>query len=307
MTLNKVWNNYERTKGLLSVAYGKIYQNSDQIAFVMQPIECFTDNAFWAATYNTYDWHNGALSLSNPVINWPWSSPSERLWPDFWQGIRFANIAIENLPKSTLITEQERNMWVAEARILRCWYYMDLLEFYGPIPWIDSPFEPDYADWNKLTRQTYDEIATIIDYECMDVVNSGVLPNRRSSAEAEFISNGVALAIRARVLLNNASPLNNTDNDLNNWKRAADAAQDVINLPEYHLVAMADYKTLFVGSFRTDIPEIIWRSPSDDKHINNTNGLNIAPYPYASIQDLWNCGESPTQDLIDWFEMTTGA
>ena len=69
MTSDDVLNNYERTKGLLSMAYSKIYQNRDQIAFVMQPMECFTDNAFWAATYNTYDWHNGALSLSNPVIN----------------------------------------------------------------------------------------------------------------------------------------------------------------------------------------------------------------------------------------------
>jgi hypothetical protein len=307
MTLDKVLNNYERTKGLLSVTYGKIYQNRDQIAFVMQPLECLTDNAFWAATYNTYDWHNGALSLSNPVINWPWASPSERLWPDFWQGIRFANVAIENLPKSTLITEQERNMWVAEAKILRCWYYMNLLEFYGPIPWIDFPFEPDYPGWNDLTRPTYDEIATIIDQECKNVVTSGALPNRRSSAEAEFISNGVALAIRARVLLNNASPLNNPTNDLAKWKRAADAAQDVINLSEYHLVSMANYKTLFVGSFRTDISEIIWRSPSENKHINNTNGLNISPYPYANIPALWNCGESPTQELVDCFEMTNGA
>lgn len=307
MTLDKVLGNYERTKGLLTVVYGKVYQNRDQIAFVMQPIECFTDNAFWAATYNTYDWHNGALSLSNPVINWPWNSPAERLWPEFWQGVRFANIAIENLPKSTLITEQERNMWIAEARILRCWYYMQLLEFYGPMPWIDLPFEPDYSGWNTVTRPTYDEIATIIDDECMDVVNSGVLPNRRSSAEAEFVSNGVALAIRARVLLNNASPLNNPSNDTEKWQRAADAAQDVIDLSEYQLVDMTDYKSLFVGSFRTDVSEIIWRSPADNKHINNTNGLNVSPYPHASIPALWNCGESPTQELVDCFEMANGA
>lgn len=307
MTLDKVLNNYERTKGLLTVVYGKVYQNRDQIAFVMQPIECFTDNAFWAATYNTYDWHNGALSLSNPVINWPWNQPSERLWPEFWQGVRFANIAIENLPKSTLITPQERDKWVAEARILRCWYYMQLLEFYGPLPWIDLPFEPDYDGWNTITRPTYDEIATIIDDECMDVVNSGVLPNRRSAAEEEFVSNGVALAIRARVLLNNASPLNNPTNDTEKWQRAADAAQDVIDLSEYQLVDMTEYKSLFVGSLRTDVPEIIWRSPSDNKHINNTNGLNVSPYPFASIPALWNCGESPTQELVDCFEMTNGA
>ncbi|HRU63657.1 MAG TPA: RagB/SusD family nutrient uptake outer membrane protein, partial [Paludibacteraceae bacterium] len=43
------------------------------------------------------------------------------------------------------------------------------------------------------------------------------------------------------------------------------------------------------------------------RHINNTNGLNISPYPYANIPALWNCGESPTQELVDCFEMTNGA
>jgi len=70
---------------------------------------------------------------------------------------------------------------------------------------------------------------------------------------------------------------------------------------------MADYKSLFVGPFREDNSEIIWRSWQDNKHINNTNGLNVSPYPYASIPALWNCGESPTQELVDCFEMTNGA
>src|SRR5687768_883151 len=70
-TLDKVLNNYERTKGLIDAAYAEVYQGRDQIAFVYHPMETLTDNAFWAATYNAYEWHNGALSLSNPVINWP--------------------------------------------------------------------------------------------------------------------------------------------------------------------------------------------------------------------------------------------
>src|SRR5690606_33426415 len=84
-TIDKVLNNYNRTKGLIDVAYNEIYQARDQISFVHNTMECLTDNAFWAATYNAYEWHNGALSLSNPVINWPWASPSEQLWPDFWR------------------------------------------------------------------------------------------------------------------------------------------------------------------------------------------------------------------------------
>ena len=307
ITIDKVLSNYARSKGLIDETYGQIYLARDQISFVHNPIECLTDNAFWAATYNAYEWHNGSLSLSNPVINWAWSNPSEQLWPDFWRGVRFANNAIKYLPQSTVITEQERNTWIAEARVLRCWFYMNLLEFYGPMPWIEEPFEATYKDWNELTRPTYDEIATKISEELMDVIKSGILPNRQTVSEARHVDNGVAYAIRSRVLLNNASVLNNPNKDKEKWRRAADAAQDVINMSEYSLVSMSDYKRLFIGAFTTPVSEIIWRSWSNNSHINNTNGVDVGTYPHASINHIWNCGESPTQELVDCFEMTNGA
>ena len=306
-TIDKVLNNYARSKGLIDVVYGEVYQARDQISFVMNPIETLTDNAFWAATYNSYDWHNGSLSLSNPVINWLWSSPSEQLWPDFWRGIRLANNAIKYLPQSTAITEQERETWVAEARVMRCWYYLNLLEFYGPMPWIEEPFDATYMGYNELVRPTYDEIATKIETELLEVINSRILPDRQTPQDARHVDNGVAYAIRARVLLYNASPLNNPENDRSKWQRAADAAQDVIDLPAYQLVNMADYKKLFTGAFSTPVSEIIWRAWSDNSHINNTNGVNVGSYPYASISNMWNCGESPSQELVDCFEMTNGA
>ncbi len=307
ITIDKVLTNYDRSKGLLSAAYGEIYLNRDQISFVMNPIECLTDNAFWAATYNAYEWHNGALSLTNPVINWSWSSPSEQLWPDFWRGIRLANNAIKYLPQSNAITEQERKTWIAEARVLRCWYYMNLLEFYGPVPWIEEPLEATFGGWNDLKRPTYDEIATKISDELMEVINSGILPSRQPANEAMHVDNGVAYAIRARVLLDNASLLNNPGKEKNKWQRAADASQDVINMSDYRLVPMSEYKRLFIGPFATPVTEIIWRSWSDNSNINNTNGVDVGAYPYASIAHMWNCGESPTQELVDCFEMTNGS
>ncbi len=311
-TIDKVLNNYERSKGLIDVVYNETYTGRDLISFVHSPIEALTDNAFWAATYNAYQWHNGSLSLTNPVINWAWSSPAEQLWPDFWRGIRLANNAIKYLPQSTAIRDDQRNQWIAEARVLRCWYYMQLLEFYGAVPWITEPFDPNFLGWNELVRPTYNEIATIIDQELMEVINAGNLNNLTDlgvfeRTEGRRVDDGVAYAIRARVLLYNASPLNNPENDRTKWERAAAAAQDVINIPHYQLVSMNDYKKLFVGPFGTRVSEIIWRSWGDNSHINNANGVNVGAYPHASIANMWNCGESPTQELVDAFEMKNGA
>lgn len=306
ITLDKVLSNYGRSQGLLDAAYGEIYLNRDQISFVHNTFDALTDNAFWAANYNAYEWHNGSLSLSNPVINWPWSSPSEQLWPDFWRGIRLANNAIKYLPLSTAITEQERNTWIAEARVLRCWFYMNLMEFYGSVPWIEEPFDANYEGWNELTRPTYDELSTKISEELMEVINSRILPNRQTPSQGRHVDNGVAYAIRARVLLNNASMLNNPQKDRDKWQRAADSAFDIIKMSEYSLVPMSEYKKLFTGAFQTHVDEIIWRSWADNGHINNANGVNVGAYPYAAINNNWNCGESPSQELIDCFEMTNG-
>ena len=307
ITLDKVLSNRDRSKGLIDAAYGEIYTARDQIAFVMNPFDCLTDNAFWAGPYDAYDWHNGTLSLSNPVITWDWSAPAEQLWPDFWRGIRLANNAIKYLPQSTVLTDQEIETWVAEARVLRCWYYMWLLEFYGPMPWIEEPFDTSYKDWSSLERPTFDWIADKISDELMDVVQSGILPNRQSANEARRVDNGVAKAIRARVYLFNASELYNPEHNRAKWQKAADAAQDVLNMSEYELVPMSDYKKLFVSNFTDEIPEIIWRSWADNSHINNTNCVDVGPYPYTSISHVWSCGESPTQELVDCFEMTNGA
>lgn len=309
ITIDKVLNDFDRSKGLRDVVFGEVYQARDMISFVHNPIETLTDNAFWAATYNAYRWHNGSLSLTDPVITWDWSSPAEQLWPDFWRGIRLANNAIKYLPQSTIIEEYQRNLWIAESRVLRCWFYMNLLEFYGAVPWVDEPFDPNFMGWNELKRPTFNEIASKIEEELLSIIQSGILPvkGNPSAVDPRYVDNGVAYAIRARVLLYNASPLNNPENDKTKWTRAANAAQDVINLQGYSLVPMENYKRLFIGAYANPASEVIWRAWTNNSHINNTNGVNVGPYPYAAINNIWNCGESPTQELVDCFEMKNGA
>ena len=310
ITLEKVLSNYTSSQGLIETVYNEIYTARDRVAYFFHTFEGLSDNAFRGSMQNAYDWNNGQLSLSEPVIGQYERNGKNQLWPRFWRGIRLANIAITYLPQSTVITEQERDTWVAEARVLRCWYYMNLLEFYGPVPWIDFPFEAAFDGWNDLVRPTYDEIATKISEELKDVVASGILPNSRFTTATRRVHNGVALAIRSRVLLNNASPLNNPDNDRTKWQRAADAAQDVLNLSDYSLVPWgADgdtYKHLFIGPNTTKVPEIIWRSWSDNGHISNTNAVNVGPYG-SGVKAIWCCGDSPTQELVDCFEMKNGA
>src|SRR3546814_15256773 len=79
---------------------------------------------------------------------------------------------------------------------------MNLLEFYGPVPWIEEPFKPTFTGWNELTRPTYDEIATKIEEELLSIIDSGVLPEKANPAQNDprYVDEGIAYSIRARVL-----------------------------------------------------------------------------------------------------------
>ncbi|MCQ2142736.1 MAG: RagB/SusD family nutrient uptake outer membrane protein [Bacteroidales bacterium] len=306
ITIDQVLSNYARSQGLIDETYGQVYLIRDGIAFVYCTIDALTDNAYTAIPYNAYDWHNGSLSLSNPVINDLWASPTDQLWPDFWRGIRFANNAIKYLPQSTAITDLQKSQWVAEARVLRCWFYMNLMEFYGPVPWFDEPIDPNFEGWNSLVRPTYDELADKIAAELDDVINSGDLAQQSTPTDARHVDCGVARAIKARVYLNNASVLNNPNHDDALWQKALNAALDVTAMSQYSLVPMSDYKSLFCSDFANRPSEIIWRSWYNNSEINNKNAVNVQPYG-SGIPAMWNCGESPTQELVDCFEMTNGA
>jgi hypothetical protein len=304
ITLEKMLSDRGASTNLITTVYNEMNMARDRQSYFFLSLEVFTDNAYrHGIDLSAYGWHRGDLSLENAILSW--DEQNGRHWPNYWRGIRMANNAIKYLPLSTVVTAQERDRWVAEARVLRCWFYMQLLEYYGPMPWIDFPFEATYTGWNDLTRPTYDEIVSIISNELLDVIGSGVLPNRQPYTDFRRPSNGLAYAIRARLLLNNASPLNNPENDPAKWQRAADAAQDVINLPEYALVNMSDYKSLFIGQDPAE--EVIWRSWENNGHINNTCGVNVGAYPFATITRIWGAGESPSQELVDCFEMTNGA
>jgi hypothetical protein len=74
-----------------------------------------------------------------------------------------------------------------------------------------------------------------------------VLPLKYSSSDVGRATKGAALALKARVLLYEASPLLNPSGDKNKWKAAADAANAVISMAKdagYGL--FPDYRGLFL-------------------------------------------------------------
>lgn len=271
-----------------------------------QLLEAFSDDAFRAGTGPAFDWHNAQLSPNRDFF-------AGSIWNQCWEGIRKCNLALLYLPQSKVskdqITDNELAIWMSEVKGLRAWYHFMLIKNFGPVPFVDEPFNPDFAGWSELTRPTYDEIASRIADECDEVIADGLLPLRwQTNTDYDRMNLAAVYALKSRVLLYNASELNNPNSDQAKWQRAATASQQCLDVigSEYSLISIESYDNLFNESANVLNSEIILRSRNNGSPImNNANGVDLRDLGSA-IQNS-NCGAVPTQELVDCFELSDGA
>lgn len=305
LSIDRLLNKQAQVQNFITNCYSNLNssftnQSSGQL------LETFTDDAFRAGSGAVADWHNAQLTPTNNFF-------ASTIWTQCWQGIRACNLAIIYLPESKVSKEQISDndiaMWTAEAKGLRAWYHFMLVQNFGPVPFVDKPFEPDFDGWADLKRPTYDEIATRIAKECDEVIATGLIPVRwQTNTDYDRINKATLLALKSRVLLYNASILNNPANDQAKWQRAATAAQECLTAvgSEYSLLPMNEYDKLFNEATNILNKEVFLRSSNNGTAImNNTNGVDLKAL--GSAQQSANCGAVPTQELVDCFELTNGA
>ena len=61
------------------------------------------------------------------------------LWPHAWYCIRKANIGLANLDKMTVATQEERNLIAGQLYFFRAWWYEELMQWFGGLPYIKHP------------------------------------------------------------------------------------------------------------------------------------------------------------------------
>src|SRR5699024_2531087 len=114
---------------------------------------------------------------------------------------------IDNVPDMDI---DEKKRWKAEVKFLKAYYHWFLLRMYGPIPIIDKN-KPVSAgvDEVKVYRQPVDSVFNYI----VKIIHEAAvdLPEVIQNAIDEMgrITRPIALSLKARVLINEASPLFN--------------------------------------------------------------------------------------------------
>ncbi|MEG1007979.1 MAG: RagB/SusD family nutrient uptake outer membrane protein [Bacteroides sp.] len=238
----------------------------------------------------------GAQNSNNPYKNyWDGGYGGNNLWI----AIRDCNIFLENIHKPKDVEDYERQRWISEIKFLKAFYHFYLFQLYGPIPIMDTNIPVDAGvEEARCYRDPIDEVVSYISNLLNESTEHLPLKILDEGEEMGRITQPIAKAVRAQLLVLAASPLFNGNPDYSNvkdnkgrslfplnydenkWKVAADAALDAIETSEeaghelYYFreslkISDATRKLLDIGEAVTERwnKEVIWGST------RNSNGL----------------------------------
>ena len=275
----------------------------------------FTDlgaNAMFASACDEAD-HNQPFHTvqSFNTGNWSAYSNPDNVWSGMYAAIHNANNFIKvsdtitynqyKIVDPTYYTTITTDMkyYRLDARFFKAYFHYELWKRYGEIPIVDKTItlEEGYA----LTRQKSDAVRTYILGEL-----DAIIPNLKVTWESAYmgrITKGAALALKCRVLLFAASPVNNGGQyNVILCQQAASVAKEVMDLGVYNL--NINYKDLFLNTTAVNTEIILDYRMANSKYMETWNYPSGGNRLYA-----YNVGTSatcPSQNLVDSYEMTNG-
>lgn len=258
-------------------------------------------------------------------------------WRHYYRGIRAATYFLEHIDENPELEAWEITKTKCEARALRAYYYLRLVQQYGPVVLFgDDPLISATSPTGdmQLMRSTASECFDYIVKECDEVIKIGGLANfRDDKIEYGRVTNCTVLGIKARALLSAASPLYNQDEtlevfkDLKNpdgrklmdytnsgrlysdnadnrkarWEKAAAACKAVMDYPGPSLYKNgSDPVQIYRNIFMDEWnAEVIWARPFNE----GFHEPQLAPSP--RFVNGW-AGWGTTQEMVDAFFTSTG-
>ena len=293
ITEEQLWGNDSYARGILNNAYFSIPEgfnlDGDGAMLASGSDEAVNSNQNSSiATFN-----NGTWSPVRTVND---------VYAGMYEGLRKVNLFLVNAPRAAIIpqdgltAEQDIARMRGEAFFLRGYFHFELLSRYGAITLATRVFERD-EDLN-LPRNTYEECVKQIADDCDSAILS--LPSWTQSWSAANRGRATkmsALALKSRLYLYAASPLNNPSNDIAKWQLAANTAKALIDSNRHSLVT--PYTNIFNFGAAQYNNEVIFSTKANNR---NDIEINHAPISFDGAKGRTN----PTQEMVDAFEMTNG-
>ncbi len=212
-----------------------------------------------------------------------------------YSGIRIVNKMLSKIDGVPWTSSQNPDRIKGEMYFLRAFMHFELIKRFGGVVIMDKAYAA--IDDIDLPRNTYQECVDFIVSDIEKAVK--LLPEEYDQANYGRATIGAAKALKSRVLLYAASPLNNPGNDASKWKTAADAAKAVIDMNKYTLHPAYGEILSPPGNGTTNEYILIKVRPA-----RSWGWFILSVIPPASGGRI---GEfNPTQNHVDLYEMSNG-
>ena len=230
----------------------------------------------------------------------PGASDVTGIYAQMYRGIRNANLMLANMDKTPWTDLYNPNYIKGEQLYLRAYFYFELLRRFGGVVILTQPQDFTEAS-TDLPRASYAETLALI---LSDLEQSmALLPLTNAdwpnpAAQANRATRAAVMALKARALLFDASPLNNPNNDLVKWKKAAEASKAIIDLNKFSLEP--NYANVLTVANSNEYIRI-W--PRGGRGFIGTYLSDfLIPTSYGGAQS----NLSPVQNHVDLYEMANG-
>ena len=260
-----------------------------------------------------------------------------------WEVVRRCYLLMDNIDKVPGLTEAEKKNMIAQAKCLIAARYFDLYSIYGGLPIIDHTFtglEGSYQIPRSSAEKTANFMVNLLDEAIPDLrwaYNGTTIETDAANNTGRWTAAG-AMALKAKILLFNASPLYNADQGYyggttqaekdslvwhgdfkqERWQRALQACEDFMNRNAqegnwYQLnqaigTAPEDYRQAYRMGY-------IYQGSREIIHCTRVTGQtsNKASYqwanfvgPFGTSKGPYRHSYNPTEEYVEMFPWKDG-
>lgn len=146
------------------------------------------------------------------------------VWSTAYSGVNRANCVMQYMPGVKDISDEHKALYLAEAKVLRAYYYNMLWKLWGNIPYYEVNLEDPYL----CPQSTADEVYAKVIVSLEDALATGGLPMRSGeSALSGRVTYAAAAMLYAEMVM--------YQNDTERMQKALDLMEEVIASGQYDL------------------------------------------------------------------------
>lgn len=218
-------------------------------------------------------------------------------WQTFYDGIHRVNTFIRSVKgMKGIITDEQINEYVAEAKFLRAMFYFSLTDLFGGVPYYDESTNVNEEFMNlKQPRSSLEEVRAHILEDLDEAIK--YLPVEHAASEYGRATKGAAYALRGKVHLYDKE-----------WQSAINDFEEIVynKSNNYGYALDDDYARVFKLYNGAKSPETVF-SIQNKSGVGTEYGMQIQALMgcRGAYGSCWN-NTVPSTQLVDMYEFKDG-